>query len=498
MVVGKGQVFHPKISVTLYKTVDRWTAGGYLVASQRFIGSSRSIDLTPWLGDGSSVTTSKGIRAPAGGFTLILNDRMIQTDMDSVYGMMEPMDLIVIRMARNPHEAASTTADGELPIVMRGFVSSVTRAEIMGRDGKPNRSVVVAGQDYGKLWQIYQIFYASIYPINPDLLNLWQFFTKYGVEAQNMPAPQFVSEIVTKILNPYIEGIRGKSNLGPNSPLIPVDALSTDLTAAAGNISPFGLTTDQWGGGSLYSLLQMFCDVGPWNELYIDDRQTSVNVVYRANPMFELDGTQIQPGPMPTFVDISSEEVEEISLTRSDQDVANFYWTEAPRSLSIFGPAQKLYSNQDPETIYLTQYPNCDPGIYGLRKMDTSTHQGNPLYKVMGNGVSEAELTTGYQYLSDWLTKRRLQVMNQNKDNIVLEHGTISIRGREDIKAGMYVNLTRGTMTSSYYVVSVSHQFIPFQGFTTTLGVERGTAFVNRILREGGKESPYLSELATP
>ena len=62
--------------------------------------------------------------------------------------------------------------------------------------------------------------------------------------------------------------------------------------------------------------------------------------------------------------------------------------------------------------------------------------------------------------------------------------------GNEAVRAGMFLNIKRGTdanvpdcfleRSPSCYVVKVEHEFMPYQGFWTTVQYERGTGFFNR------------------
>jgi hypothetical protein len=83
----------------------------------------------------------------------------------------------------------------------------------------------------------------------------------------------------------------------------------------------------------------------------------------------------------------------------------------------------------------------------------------------------------------------------QNQDNILYESGSMRVRGNEAVRAGMYVRLHRGTFVATYYVVAVAHDYLPFQGVFSTLTVERGTGFIERVKRGGGSDSPYLAEM---
>ena len=82
----------------MFKMVGRTRAG----LAHAFTNADASIDLTPYLGVGGSVRTTKGIREPAGTFSLSFPDQMHKTLGDSLYGLIEPMDMIEIRASRHP------------------------------------------------------------------------------------------------------------------------------------------------------------------------------------------------------------------------------------------------------------------------------------------------------------------------------------------------------------------------------------------------------------
>ncbi len=67
------------------------------------------------------------------------------------------------------------------------------------------------------------------------------------------------------------------------------------------------------------------------------------------------------------------------------------------------------------------------------------------------------------------------------------------LKGNEEIRAGVYLRLEHGNMESDYYVVSVDHEYLPFNSYTTSVNVERGTGFIDRIQQDGN--SPYYSEM---
>jgi ribosomal protein L27 len=100
--------------------------------------------------------------------------------------------------------------------------------------------------------------------------------------------------------------------------------------------------------------------------------------------------------------------------------------------------------------------------------------------------------------------EKRRALIDANKDNVVLESGVVRMRGDERVKPGRYVRLIRGTtfdegeaagLAADHYAYQVTHEY-SFSGFLTTFQFDRGTGFVERVKRERGVNSPYLSELS--
>jgi hypothetical protein len=495
MTAVKARVFAPQCSVLLIKNVARKTVDGEAAVSDRFSGTERVIDLAPWLSDSSGIRTSKSVREAAGGFSLTLADRRHPISLDSLYGLIEPMDLIEIRMSHTPHEYTAT--GDKLPIIMRGVVTSIRRTESMASSGKPARQVVVSGQDYGKFWQILQIFYMPNYPAGANLLTQFKAFAQYGVGFATQSARAFLVDVVEKIINPFISDMRSSGEGGSNpdvSPLVLLQADDDDVQGSLGVVSPFGI--NQWNGGTVYQLLRSHLDVGPWCELFIEDREDGVHVVYRNVPFYGTDGNQIGEFEDPDVIDVPAADVVSLSLDRSDEDVANYFWVDAPRYEMVNGPILRAVAASGDESSYFLQdHHNANPKIYGVRKMWVQTQQGAASEWTSGAGAKEATVTQIQTLSESWITSRRTLLAAYNKDNVVFEDGSIRLRGREDIRAGVYVRLYRGSMTALYYVVEVSHEFIPFSGFFSTLRVVRGTGFIERAKRSGGLLAPYNSEL---
>lgn len=486
------KIYDPNLKVTLYKLISRATLNGSNPTSQRFQGTQRTIDLTPFFGDGSSVRTSKSVREAAGGFALTIGDKPYigeyagQQTFESLYGLVEPMDYIEIRFQHDP----STSAGAPPPIIMRGFVSNVSRVETMGSDGKPQRAVSITGQDYGKIWQMLQILYFPGFILGEDILSGFKMFERFGGSTNILTSSQFVSQAIKTIINPFLAGLMPANSPCPNS----IEA-SEYLYVGHGVTSTQGPQNQE---GTIYNLLKTYGDVGTWNELYLQDEEDGVHCVYRPIPAMKLNGDLIQSdAPSPKYVDISDVDLISLNVSRSDANIANYYWVNAPRFNLVDSIYQQLFALQGEanDTVLLTNYPNSTETLYGLRPMNVDTQQGGDDVTTFSSGLLADAQGVRNTDMANWCNNRRAIMVAMNQDNVLYESGSMRIRGNEAIKAGMYVRLHRGTFESIYYAVRVDHDYLPFQGFFSTVTFERGTGFIERVTRGGGSDSPYLAEM---
>lgn len=498
------KVYQPGVRVTLFKTVRREFLDGTNPVSMRFSDQDEVIDLTPFLGEGSGVRTSKSVREPAGGFSLTFADKPVKgtSSFESLFGIIEPMDLIEIRMRHDPPDlignvisAGGSDADPTRPtIVMRGFVSEIVRDEVMSADGKPTRAIVVNGQDYGKIWQQLQIRLLPGYVIGEDLLSSFRLFERFGVGFKTvMPASEFIAEVIGKIINPYLAGFIPEDALLPR-------AVIPDIQVTHGVTSIAGIQSQQ---GTVYELMRMFTDVGAWNELFVEDREDGVHCVFRPNPAKDMNGELIynkvhdEDWSIPAPIILPAKDIVQSRLSRSDANVANYYWVRAPRFELVSDIDARLFAIQgnDRDNVLLDNYQNSAVSLYGLRMMDTQTEMGGDAVTTFNSGQGKQEQQKRNNDMANWIGLRRQALVEQNKDNVLLERGMLRVRGNENIRAGSYIMTDRGGMMAEYYVVQVDHEYIPFQGFFSTLTVDRGMGFVERVRREGGASSPYLAEL---
>jgi hypothetical protein len=476
--------YRPQFSVILKKSVLRTQVAQDVNVSSRVNGlANQEIDLAQFLGEGNAVTVRRSVRGgDSGSFSIQFPDQMSRGQLESFYGLVEPMDVIEIRMARSPTGAGGSAA---LPVVLRGFVSQVSRDEVMTNNG-PQRVVAIAGHDYMKLLQIMRVIYLPTMIVGQDLLTPMNLFLNYGVDAKNyVTAADFVKEVLEKTVQPFIGRLQGATGSGSS----PVEQLQLGINvspADSSNVSPFG--TQSWAGGTIYDLLAQFGDVGPWQELYVSDEDDGPKLNYRPTPFKDATGAMIQADAAADSVTIDAADVMELHASRSDDDVGNYFWVDAPRYQLIGSPILQQDQNLDPAPD-LTSYQNCDPKIYGTRLLRVSSNQGGRY-----DGQSEAGVTQGDQDAVDMVNQKRRILIENNKDNVVLETGYMRVKGDETIKPGMYVKVRRNAFTASYYAHTVTQTFVFGGVFTTTIEFDRGTGFLERVQREG-TASPYLSEV---
>jgi hypothetical protein len=268
-------------------------------------GTARTLDLTPYLGETGAVVVSKDIRAAMGSFSVTLGDDLAPGQLEALYGVIEPMDVIEIRMARDVSKYAGAF-EKHSPIMMRGFVQDVRRQQSM-TDSGPRRAVTITGGDYGLILNIVRYALYPGWTPEATLLSAFQFFTSYGIGADgSQTLAQFVETVNDKVITPFLKGMQSAGAGGSTPQTItkgpdgleevtvtapssggssPVVTLTTQALVRGGFLSTLGL--NQWPGGTIYGCLAHFGDVGPWNELFV---QAGPYLIYRPVPFKDVSG----------------------------------------------------------------------------------------------------------------------------------------------------------------------------------------------------------------
>lgn len=495
---GYQKVYDPRIKISLFKISQRKEVAEGINAKDRLqqVGIG---NIEKWLGDQCTVNVTKNIKQPAGTFSITLSDNSEDVNLESIYGYVEPMDIIEIRMVHG----AKSEQSSDLKVVMRGFVSNVSRSEVMGEDGKPQKRVTISGHDYGKIMQIVQIIYINNAVVGDNILHSYPFAEKYKMDIYSNPtAADFAKKACEQILKNFIELIPW-GGLKTKSIITPFKTITPKCTAPGRVSSPF---VNAWpGGGSLYQLLSLVLDVNNgFNELFMIDDDEDVKFVFRPTPYITPDGKLIPPAnDVETKESEESEKVEadwfpeepiitendiiSLNVTRTDAQTANFFWVKLPRFLLIDDGMMQMSAQPKP----LEEVQNCNPNTFGIRMMQAVVNLGAPdgtVYSAPNDRAADYTMTE-----QKWQKLHRDILEKIGKDAVVFETGTMRLKGNEKIKAGGFITVQRRGVSWKCYAEQVSHDFNPYEGFYTTVNFTQGTGFIGRAQID----KPYLQEMST-
>ena len=483
MTASRIRVNTPEISVVLRKI-----ARNQSQKSSRFQRDQEPFDLTPYLTEESSVSISRGINQPSGTFQITMSDRDVMhgRTRDSMYGIAEPMDVIEIRMARDAYEYNDASlypelGDIKLPLVFRGLVSEVRRDESVGGDGKPRRVVSISGHDWGKFLQIMQCKFIKGNPLQQNwLANMIQIH--FGIEYKIIKAGDLVTDLTKKFVNEALSRY--------NSPGIIVP-FEVDVSGADPRdfVMPQGFGIFQ---GTLWEFYHVFGDLGPYYEMFIDDGEKFPKLIYRKPPYITAGGVSINPvSPVGKIVNVAPETVQRISVSRTDSNVANWFWVDHHRTALIQGFDQKMFAQADNAFNSFVDTPNSAKEIYGIKTMEVTSNHG-----FLSQGADAKTLQVDSIGFNTYVRQKIAQLQSANQDNVVFEQGSLTLAGNEKIKVGQMLSVARGRNINQYYAQSVTHSFLPFRSFTTSVNFIRGTGFINRSTNEANQVwAPYLEDI---
>ena len=461
------QIYQPNVNVVLIKALPRKDVLPG-VAVEQPISRIKQMDLTPYLGEGGAIHVSKSIRQPAGTFVLSFADN--HYPYETLYALIEPMDLIEIRIG--------TGISSDMHLIMRGFVSQVDKAESMP-SGNPRRLITVSGHDYGKILQMIQILYLPLAVSDQYFLDWLKWAQNYaGHSAIKMKsAAEFISDVLTDVINPFLNQlVLSAEPVGDNHAVI--NTIKNGTTDVQGSISAYA--PNQFTDVTLMDMLKTLLDAPLFNELYTEDHEDSVNLVVRPTPFKRLSTGDFIQGHAETRV-LQTVDILNQKVSRSDASVANFFWVNH-HFTQVNQQDLKLIALQgDKDSFIKFDYLNCLKKKFAIRKMEVVSWLLAPDYP-HSDSPKEAQYQDQKTSLEHWVLARRQLLTDLSMDNSILESGSLTVRGDPLIKAGTYLTLYHGNhYQGEVYAHTVSHDFSPFKEYTTRIDFDRGTLFFEQI-----------------
>ena len=420
--------------------------------------------------DAISLELQRATDGSAGAFALTLTARAYK---DGTWAdRIQPMDYVEIRAG---NLSPSSYPLGKLPMRFRGFVDHSAQTFSIPSSGGPQRSVVISGRDYTKLWQVSQVQY--LWTINlPAALTAATGFglsSNYGVP----PDVSTVSQLVNAVVQHVFEGDGPPTTSSPFAPLFRqqgVDIPDPVVAVSVPDRYEINLLSVEPYTGSVWNLVQYF-QSAPFGEAFFYDAEAGPVLVVRVAPFKDLSGNFVEPAVDPATIEhqlgpvtLDPSLISEQQIEFSDDEVLNYFFVYADQANMGAGSA----------------YAYVSPGNFSPYNA-----QGNPQW------LADSTAKFGFRPLnvqSPWVAAiTQTQYYAQNAAELAyylaltqghneqLRSGTIVCHGSEDLIPGRYITVPYGEKTGlSFYLESVTETFL-FKGaqnpsWTAELGVTRG------------------------
>lgn len=414
-------------------------------------------NLTDHLGDGGSVRVTKSLYAPTGEFQVVFPDRPTYYR-DSLYGQISVMSTIEIKMRRWRDD---TPVVGPWVHVLRGFVRSVGRDEQVDREGRVQRQVVLAGHDCGAALIMQQIHaYISWQNTGLPYPAPLIFLREFGLNSKPYPASTFIW-LVAKMASEDILAARKHASDPAAFALIP------KLSVKKGFVWPHTAMSDV---NAVWELLKKYSDA-PWNELFIREGLDGPELVFRPTPWFDIDDNplpDVEAGTVEgTRVHIS--DIMSLTAHRDDAELVNHAWVKAPWATAS--------ANVQPLRAGRGLLNEETRATFGDRIQILPTNLGPDKYPI---NLPMKKQKESYDAWGDWIMNRLDWLVKAGEDIHRFERGRVTMKGRPEIRVGDYLEVERPAFLWSGYVTAISHEFVPFQVYRTTVEYIRGNQWVRR------------------
>ncbi|MCL6442469.1 MAG: hypothetical protein K6T83_03220 [Alicyclobacillus sp.] len=405
---------------------------------------------------GEIFSWSRGKNMNLGQFTLNLVPRKDKNGLTWA-DKLKAMDYVEIRASKT-----GRLINGELPIIIRGFVDGPAKNTQFSQRGGPSEPrIVVTGTDYTKLfnrWQILYLFTQNILqPSESKQLSAivaqdagFGMFANYNIPLFSPSINAFASTAFKNIVDPMLRNLKKH-----NYPSF--EDLTYDF--AFPNYPMNGLTIASY-TGSYWNLFQ-YISSPPFGELFIRDEQSGPVLIGRMTPYKTITGETPKHGNnignAGDITDISS-----INVTQTDQDLYTYFLTWAADG--------QLFNMTMP-----TFLPGLSNGVmtkkaalYGVNPLQIDT----PWVSVASSGTStNGKVSPDALQMAADLNAWAIATLG---DNELFWSGTITCHGDESYQVGTY--RTVKDENQEFYLTGINDIFYVSENptWTATLQVVRG------------------------
>ncbi len=416
-----------------------------------------------------ALTVERAINQPTGAWSAVLVSRR-DAQGHTWAQRVRPMDYVELRFGHH------VPPGQDPPLILRGFVDQCRESWVMAGD-RPQRQVILAGRDFGKLLLVTTVATAIVgLPgvAQEQAARLQARLQELLLTGPLSPA-DYLQRIEEAILYPDDAGGIGP----PQGSLVGLPRFRLvirDIDQLGQVIAP-GLVRYT---GPLWTLIQGFVSP-PVGEVIVQDAPDRPELVWRWAPFHDAQGRLIPPVEQDDPpIEISTASIMQADLATSDNEVFSYFFASpTTKGAESFSPLVAA----DPHGEGNPRHRPDLADRYGFRMLDVE-------FRVWPwAALPPSESDSDYQQAAlDWqrhgaLVAAWLEAAFGHAAQ--LEAGELVLRGDARIRPGRYL-LVRETQ-QEFYVESVRHhlQLAPVPQFTTTCAVTRGLYL---------RQSPYPSD----
>ena len=452
--------------------------------------------ITSELGDSNSdilsISTNKDMGSPAGSFNIVFTPNKDKNNY-TWFDKLDAYDYVQIEF--------KGINDDDFKVIMRGLIDNVSSSESW-EGGTPQRSITVNGRDFGCLLTDHQIYYIPEMGENEALEGL----LTYIAWKNFIPGPVNAATAFTVIWERFKEGLDLEVGGGPAKYTIEgenetkSEQVKQKFGRDAAQTFPDDVT-NLWHlkgyEGSYWNAFAQYQDK-PFHELFVYDspngddlngvswlvlrpsRLKDAKGNYHKSVTDNLENKQLYPDDFY----FTNKNLISINVSKSQSEVFNYFITIPALQLLTKTSFRGMMLSTVKDNFRLSENPffqcsNYYPaymGKYGFRKYEATTYFVNldvgQLEKPTTQDQKEYEnKVLAPAFIQKGVERNRMLVAWFLHNEFLLS-GTIDISGTGAVIIGTYAKNEDDGM--EYYVEGVSHSWILFQSYRTSLRVSRG------------------------